>query len=120
MTSRLQTLTLAAAIAFAVVPGLFAQQPPAQQSAPLQSIDQQQQPSQSSFSLKINSDIVLTNVVVRDKKTGEVVRGLTAKDFTILENGKPQQISSFDFESVDQAAPLNEATISGQSGKAGP
>jgi VWFA-related protein len=116
MTSRLQTLTLAAAIAFAVVPGLFAQQPPAQQSAPLQSIDQQQQPSQSSFSLKINSDIVLTNVVVRDKKTGEVVRGLTAKDFTILENGKAQQLSSFDCESVDQAAPLNEATITGQSG----
>lgn len=76
----------------------------------------QQQPSstQSNFTLKVNSDLVLTNVVARDKKTGEVVRGLTAKDFTILENGKPQHISSFDFESVDQAAPLNEATISGQ------
>ena len=72
--------------------------------------------SQSSFTLKVNSDLVLTNVVVRDKKTGEVVRGLTANDFTILENGKPQQISSFDFESVDQAAPLNEATITGQAG----
>ena len=59
---------------------------------------------------------MLTNVVVRDKKTGEVVRGLTAKDFTILENGKAQQLSSFDFESVDQAAPLNEATINGQTG----
>ncbi|MGB7189722.1 MAG: VWA domain-containing protein, partial [Acidobacteriaceae bacterium] len=77
----------------------------------------QQQPSttESQFTLKVNSDLVLTNVVVRDKKTGEVVRGLTAKDFTLLENGKPQRISSFDFESVDQAAPLNEATISGQS-----
>ena len=65
--------------------------------------------------LKVNSDLVLTNVVVRDRKTGEVVPGLTAKDFTILENGKPQQISSFDFENVDQAAALKEATISGQS-----
>src|SRR5271170_3848200 len=117
MPSRLQTLTLAAAIAFAAVPALSAQQSPAQQSAPQQSTDQQQPPSRSSFSLKINSDIVLTNVVVRDKKTGEVVRGLTAKDFTILENGKAQQISSFDFESVDQAAPLNEATINGQAGQ---
>lgn len=77
----------------------------------------QQQPSakQTPFTLKVNSDLVLTNVVVREKKTGEVVRGLTAKDFTIQENGKPQRISSFDFESVDQAAPLNEATISGKS-----
>ncbi|HUY82098.1 MAG TPA: VWA domain-containing protein [Acidobacteriaceae bacterium] len=76
----------------------------------------QQQPSttQSQFTLKVNSDLVLTNVVVRDKKSGAVVRGLTAKDFTILENGKPQRISSFDFESVDQAAQLNEATIVGQ------
>jgi len=76
----------------------------------------QQQPSttQSQFTLKVNSDLVLTNVVVRDKKTGEIVRGLTANDFTILENGKPQHISTFDFESVDQAAQLNEATINGQ------
>jgi VWFA-related protein len=65
------------------------------------------------FVLKAESDLVLTNVVVRDSKTGEVVRGLTQKDFTILENGKPQRIASFDFESVDMAQPLNEATISG-------
>jgi VWFA-related protein len=79
----------------------------------------QQQPSttQSQFTLKVNSDLVLTNVVVRDKKTGEVVRGLTAKDFTLLENGKPQRIASFDFESVDQAAALDEATISGEAGQ---
>ncbi|MGA7312596.1 MAG: VWA domain-containing protein [Silvibacterium sp.] len=104
MTNRLQTLGLAAAITFAAIFTVRAQQAPPQQ------------PDQSSFTLKVNSDIVLTNVVVRDKKTGEVVRGLTAKDFTILENGKAQQISSFDFESVDQAAPLNEATINGQTG----
>jgi VWFA-related protein len=65
------------------------------------------------YVLKAESDLVLTNVVVRDSKTGEVVRGLKQSDFTILENGKAQQISSFDFESVDMARPLNEATISG-------
>ncbi|WP_114210535.1 VWA domain-containing protein [Acidisarcina polymorpha] len=77
------------------------------------------QPNNGSFTLKINSDLVLTNVVVRDKKTGEVVRGLTQNDFTILENGKPQKISTFDFESVDQATPLNEATVSGMTGSRG-
>jgi VWFA-related protein len=74
------------------------------------------QPNNGFFTLKVNSDLVLTNVVVRDKKTGEVVRGLKQSDFTILENGKPQRISTFDFESVDQATPLNEATISGMAG----
>jgi VWFA-related protein len=72
--------------------------------------------TQAQYSIKVNSDLVLTNVVVRDKKSGELVRGLTAKDFSLLENGKPQHISTFDFESVDQAAPLDEATISGKTG----
>ncbi|MGC2621198.1 MAG: VWA domain-containing protein [Acidobacteriaceae bacterium] len=71
----------------------------------------QQQPNSATLTLKVNSDLVLTNVVVRDKKTGEVVKGLTSNDFTITEDGKPQRIVSFDFENVDQAAPLNEATI---------
>jgi hypothetical protein len=73
---------------------------------------QQQDQQNQSFTLKVNSDIVLTNVIPRDKKTGEIIKGLTAKDFTITENGKPQQITSFDYESVDEAAALNEATIS--------
>jgi VWFA-related protein len=72
------------------------------------------QNADQNYVLKVNTDLVLTNVVVRNKKTGEIVRGLTQNDFTILENGKPQKIASFDFQSVDQAQPLNEATISGQ------
>jgi VWFA-related protein len=83
------------------------------QSAPAPA-PQDQNPPQSSdttVTFKVNSDLVLTNVVVRDKKTGEIVKGLTEKDFTVTEDGKPQHIVSFDFESVDQAAPLSEATI---------
>ena len=79
-----------------------------------------QAPSSGSYTLKVNSDLVLTNVVVRDKKTGEVVRGLKQSDFTLLENGKPQKIETFDFESVDQATPLNEATVSGMAGSKAP
>ena len=56
---------------------------------------------------------MLTNVVVRDSKTGELVRGLKQEDFTVLENGKRQQISTFDFQSVEMATPLNESTVSG-------
>ena len=68
---------------------------------------------QGGFTLKLNSDLVLTNVVVRDAKTGELVHGLKQSDFSIFENGKQQQIDTFDFESVDMATPLNEATVSG-------
>jgi len=75
-----------------------------------------QQPDQSGgFTLKVQTDIVLTNVVVRDKKTGEVVKGLKASDFTILENGKPQKIASFDYQNVDEAAVLREkSTVIGK------
>ncbi len=70
----------------------------------------QQPDANGTFTLKVQSDIVLTNVVVRDKKTGEVVKGLKAADFTIMENGKPQKIGSFDYQNVDEAAVLHETT----------
>ena len=68
---------------------------------------------QAGFTLKANAELVLTNVVARDAKTGELVTGLKQSDFKIFENGKEQQIDSFDFESVDMATPLKEATVSG-------
>ena len=91
----------------------FAQTP---QSAPAPSTTAAATPAQQkTFTLRVNTDIVLTNVVVRDKKTGAVVRNLRASDFTVLENGKPQQIRSFDFQTVDDAARLAEKnTVSGK------
>ncbi len=75
----------------------------------------QQQTGDGTFTMKVQTDIVLTNVVVRDKKTGEVVKGLKQTDFTILENGKPQTIASFDYQNVDQAAVLREnSTVTGK------
>ncbi|MBE7158493.1 MAG: hypothetical protein INR62_08690, partial [Rhodospirillales bacterium] len=52
------------------------------------------------YRLTVNANIVLTNVVVRDKKSGAVIRDLKATDFQILENGKPQHIASFDYQNV--------------------
>jgi VWFA-related protein len=74
---------------------------------------QNQNAQQNQFVLKVNAELVLTNVVVRDAKTGEIVRGLKQSDFTVFENGKKQEIATFDFQSVDMAAPLNEATVTG-------
>jgi VWFA-related protein len=101
MRSRLSGIVAMVAMLALVAPASPQNQnPPAQDSS-----------QSSTFTLKVNSDLVLTNIVVRDKKTGAVVKGLTEKDFTITEDGKPQHIASFDFENVDEAAALNEATI---------
>lgn len=76
---------------------------------------QQQESPAGTFTLKVQTDIVLTNVVVRDKKTGEVVKGLKESDFTILENGKPQKIATFDYQNVNEAAVLQEkSTVTGK------
>jgi len=70
---------------------------------------------QGTYRLNLNANIVLTNVVVRDKKTGAVVKGLKASDFTIYEDKKPQKIISFDYQNVDEAAVLAEkSTASGK------
>ena len=91
---------------------------PVVQMAPAQDAGAAQQ---DNYVFKANAELVLTNVVVRDAKTGEFVRGLKQSDFTVLENGKPQQIASFDFQTVEMAKPLNEATISGlAAGMTGP
>jgi VWFA-related protein len=77
--------------------------------------NQAQQAGDSTFHLNVNANIVLTNVVVRDKKTGAIVKGLKASDFTIIEDKKPQRIASFDYQNVDEAAVLNEkSTVSGK------
>jgi VWFA-related protein len=80
-----------------------------------------QSAEQGSFVMKVNAELVLTNVVARDAKTGELVRGLKQSDFTVYENGKRQPIATFDFQNVDMATPLNEATVSGlAAGTSGP
>lgn len=93
---------------FAVILSMLLAAVPAMPQSPAQDQPAQNGPT---ITFKVNSELVLTNVVVRDKKTGELVKGLTEKDFSITEDGKPQHIVSFDYENVDQAAPLTEATI---------
>jgi VWFA-related protein len=62
---------------------------------------QQQQPTDYTF--RVQTDLVLVNVTVRDKN-GNFVRGLKPEDFTILEDNKPQKVVSFDVEDIDAVA----------------
>ncbi|HEX5108214.1 MAG TPA: VWA domain-containing protein [Vicinamibacterales bacterium] len=63
----------------------------------------QQQPVSTQFQESTSVSIVRVDVTVRDSK-GMVVRGLQAKDFTILEDGKPQKIANFEFQDIDATA----------------
>jgi VWFA-related protein len=67
--------------------------------------------------IEVTTELVLVNVVARDKK-GNLVKDLKKEDFTLFEDGKKQQISTFDFESVDELATAGaaEATVSGAAG----
>src|SRR5579863_8417019 len=49
------------------------------------------------------TELVLVNVVARDKK-GNLIRDLKREDFTVYEDGQKQQVSSFDFENIDELA----------------
>jgi VWFA-related protein len=92
-----------------------AAQAAAQASPTPQDTAQKQTAAPESFKLTVNANIVLNNVVVRDKKTGALVTGLKASDFTIVEDKKPQKIVSFDYQNVDAAAVLAEkSTTSGK------
>jgi VWFA-related protein len=78
------------------------------------SLAQQNGSASAPYTLKVNSDIVLTNVIVRDKKTGALIKDLKASDFTIYENGKQQKLVSFDYQNVNDAALLaDHGTVSG-------
>jgi len=67
--------------------------------------------------IEVTSELVLVNVVARDKK-GNLVRDLQKSDFTLFEEGKKQQISTFDFENVDEMASAGpaETTVTGMTG----
>jgi len=62
--------------------------------------------------IRISTELVLVNVVARDKK-GNPIRDLEKGDFTLYEDGKKQEISSFDFEDVDQLQNAGGPTVTG-------
>ena len=63
----------------------------------------------ASQTLRVTTRLVVVNVVAHNKK-GEPVTGLRRSDFTILDDGKPQQIKVFSVESW-QTAPKAAAPL---------
>jgi VWFA-related protein len=78
-------------------------------------------PEQPGYRVKVTTEITLVNVIARDRK-GNLITDLTRDDFTVFEDGKKQDIASFDFENVDalQMAGAADATVTGAAaGKTG-
>src|SRR6202795_4650731 len=96
-TRRLAAFLIAAALLSPASP-LAAQEP--------------DKPGAGTAPIRVSTELVLVNVVARDKK-GNPVRDLKQADFTLYEDGKKQQISTFDFEDVDQLPVTAGATVSG-------
>jgi len=110
MRIRLTTWKRTAALLLASALGSGA---PAQQ----QPQAQPQRPNEPGFRMRVTTEIVLVNVIARDKK-GNLLRDLKQSDFTVYEDGQKQQISSFDFENVDalQTAGAAGETVTGAAG----
>src|SRR5258707_11004945 len=94
-TRKLVAMLIAAALFSPVSP--FAAQEPEKPGTP---------------TIHVSTELVLVNVVARDKK-GSPVRDLKQGDFTLYEDGKKQQISTFDFEDVDQVQLAAGAPVTG-------
>jgi VWFA-related protein len=70
--------------------------------------------AQTPVTFKANSNLVIVNVTAKDKG-GLAVEGLKAEDFTVLEDGKPQKVSIFEYQRISsKPEPLKELTLDDQ------
>lgn len=70
-----------------------------------------QQPG-GEFKLSVSSNLVIVNVGARTKD-GKALEGLKAPDFVVLEDGKPQKISVFEFQRLEDPAAAVEPSTPG-------
>jgi VWFA-related protein len=127
-TPKLARITTALLLTWTATTNLFAQQPQSQaQSGQVQQTQQPAPPSQQTPPqpparppgvVKVSTEIVLVNVVARDKH-GNLIKDLKRDDFTLYEDGKKQDIASFDFEKVDEMVMAGAAgeTVTGTAEK---
>jgi VWFA-related protein len=70
--------------------------------------------AQTAPTFKANANLVIVNVSATDK-AGLPVAGLKAEDFTVLEDGKPQKVSVFEYQRISsKPEPLKQLTLDDQ------
>src|SRR3954454_2252902 len=99
-------LLATAALCFALSIAAPAQQP--QSPPPQQPASQQPPPAQPPAGqrpvIRSGINFVSVDVIVTDKKTGEVVLDMKQDDFEVREDKKPQKVDSFDVVKIDALA----------------
>ncbi len=107
MKTKIGRAATALLLVWAAAGSLIAQQQPTPPPAP-----KEKEPTGPV--LKVSTEIVLVNVVARDKH-GNLIKDLKKEDFTVYEDGKKQGLASFDFEKVDEMvmAGTAGATVTG-------
>ncbi len=73
----------------------------------------QQEPlPRGAFKFETTTQLVVVNVAVKDK-SGKPIEGLKASDFVVSEDGKPQKVSVFEFQRLEEpiATPAQRALI---------
>jgi VWFA-related protein len=79
-------------------------------SAPAQSTANPNSTQQPVYTLHANKRVVLTDVTVTDRK-GNPIHGLSASAFQILDNGKPQDVASFEEHSGAPIEPVQPTAV---------
>ena len=110
--AKLGSIATALLLAWLTLGNLFAQERPQPLPPP------PQEPERTGARVRVSTEIVLVNVVARDKH-GNVIKDLKREDFTVFEDGKKQDVASFDFETVDEMAMAGAAgtTVTGTADK---
>jgi VWFA-related protein len=85
-----------------------AQQSTAVAPAVTQSSDSEISTKDSDTAIKVQVNLVLVPVVVKDS-SGNAVPGLKKEDFQLLDNGKPQAVSTFSVETAETRAESGSA-----------
>ena len=107
MTTRFWNRPAAmATAAFVVTTALSAQQAA---QAPPQGQTAQPNPQAPQPVFRSRREVITVDAIVRDK-SGAIARGLTAADFEIREDGRPQEVLNFSFEEIRDNAPAKIET----------
>lgn len=113
---RFRLLILGSVALLSVV--TFASPPQQVQEPPLPAAAPAAQTSEPEFKLRVQKNVVVVRVVVRDSK-GRAVGGLRKEDFRISDNRKLQEIGSFSVETSEAAAAPAQPSAAATGARAG-
>jgi VWFA-related protein len=105
-SARVRSCVVVAVVVASAAAGLLIPRVTAQQAPP-------QTPAQGVATFRATARLVVQTVTVKDKD-GHLVEGLTAKDFTVTEDGEPQKVSFAEFQRLSTTPSATPGTPSAE------